>query len=143
MILLLIFTLFLASFLFAKNKNQGNKNQLIINGHKFTIEVADNEVKRAKGLSGREKLEENSGMLFVYSQPGIYTFWMLGMKFPLDFVFINQDKVVDLVENVPPPKFLQSPRTIKAKENFDQVLEINAGMINKYKITIGQKVSRE
>mgnify|MGYP001616166961 FL=1 len=38
------------------------------------VEVADTMLKKAKGLSGREILKEDSGMLFVFTKPGKYSF---------------------------------------------------------------------
>ena len=141
MVVLIIIALFLLYLLFGKNKPLSGRSTLRINNHPITVEIADNEISRSRGLSGREPLDEDSGMLFVYSTPGKYSFWMYRMKFPLDFIFINQEMVVDLIENVPPPKTGEIPKVVNAKTDFTQVLEVNAGTIAKYEIQVGQKVS--
>lgn len=114
---------------------------LIINGQKILIELADTREKRTRGLSGREVLAENEGILFIFPQPGNYIFWMKDMKFNLDFVFMKDRKVVEVVEDVPFPKENQSPAVVNSKAQFDQVLEINAGLIKEYGIKIGAAIN--
>ncbi|PIU03627.1 hypothetical protein COT44_02430 [Candidatus Shapirobacteria bacterium CG08_land_8_20_14_0_20_39_18] len=117
------------------------ENSLIINNNKIEVEIADNLVSRARGLSGRNKLENNQGMLFIYEKPGIYTFWMNLMKFNLDFVYINGNHVVDFIEDVPYPKTGELPKIVNAKTEFDKVLEVNSGMIRRIGIKIGDLVT--
>lgn len=107
-----------------------------INGHKLTVEVADTDALRSKGLSGRVSLQLNTGMLFVFPASSYYHFWMKEMKFPLDFIFIDKEKIVGLTENVQPPK--SSTEILKiftARKPFDKVIEINAGRIKSLNIS--------
>ena len=70
----------------------------------FAAEVAQTLAQRAKGLSGRPSLQPGAGMLFVFDSGRASTFWMKGMLFPLDFVWIGADcRIVDITLNVPPP----------------------------------------
>ena len=46
-----------------------------------------------QGLSERQSLAEDKGMLFLFEKPDHYAFWMKGMEFPLDIIFINGDKI--------------------------------------------------
>lgn len=132
--LLIVFAVILFT-LFRKNEKS-----LVINNHKFMIEVADNFMLHSKGLSGRASLCKDCGMLFVYSIPNKYGFWMNQMKFNLDFVFINDNKVVDLVSNVPYPKKGESPKIINSRVEFDKVLEINQGVIMEFGFKVGDKI---
>src|SRR5687768_8240241 len=71
-------------------------------------EVADDEASRRQGLSGRERLGADEGMLFVL--PGDSpSFWMKGMRFPLDIIWIRQGRVVDISADVPPPRDPDAP----------------------------------
>jgi uncharacterized membrane protein (UPF0127 family) len=103
-------------------------------------EVVTNSWDKAKGLSGRDKLAEDAGMLFVYSQAAKYPFWMNRMRFNLDFIFINQDRVVDIRENLPAPKAGEQPATVVPAAAADKILEVNAGFAAKHKIKIGDRV---
>jgi len=99
-----------------------------------------NPQKRTQGLSGRSGLPQNSGLLFLFDEPGNYSFWMKEMKFSLDFVFIENDQIVDLSENVAYPQNGEEPQTIIAKRDFNKVLELNAGLVKKMGIRVGQKI---
>ena len=124
----------------------GNTNQsarfvkLMVNNQTLNVELAQTEKEITQGLSGKSGIAENQGMLFVFDKPGNYQFWMKKMNFNLDAVFIKDNKIVDLVENIPYPKKGEEPQTFGAKEEFDKVLEINSGTIRKMGIKIGDTV---
>jgi uncharacterized protein len=107
----------------------------------ITAEVADNDDTKAMGLSWRESLGENEGMLFIYEQAENPSFWMYGMNFPLDFIWIRNGKVVELFENAPAPQnFNQEPFTLSPETEVTHVLEVNAGFIEKHDIKIGDMI---
>lgn len=111
-----------------------------INSALFTVEVAATESQKQLGLGNRDALGENHGMLFPYDHKEQYNFWMRGMRFPLDFIWIDKDHVVDLTEHVPPPVGTTSPIVVKPNTEVDKVLEVNAGTIQKHGIKIGDMV---
>lgn len=105
----------------------------------FSIEVADTFIARGKGLSGHAPLTAKQGMLFVFPSPSSGAFWMQGMLFPLDFVWIRNGMVMGVTENARPMsetgyKLYYPPMPV------DRVLEINAGSVKKFGIKIGAKV---
>jgi len=111
-----------------------------IRNHRIPVDVAVSVYEQARGLGGRAELKENTGMLFLYDHKEQYNFWMLGMKFPLDFVWIDGKKVVDITRNVPPPKGMEKPTIVKPSVPVDKILEINAGDIDKFGIKVGDTV---
>lgn len=113
---------------------------LKINQTNILVEIAETPIKKAKGLSNRNFLPENQGMLFIYKKPDNYSFWMKGMKFPLDFVWIRNNQIVEITRNVRPEDY-QPPKVLIPKEKVDMVLEINAGLVEKLKIEVGKKIS--
>ena len=118
-----------------------------IGNAQFTVDVADTGQERTRGLSGRPSLAPGTGMLFVFDEPGIHSFWMIEMRFPLDFVWIGADcTVVDLTEDVPPPQPGQSPGDMpryRPAAPVRYVLEINAGEIESAGIAAGDAVTFE
>lgn len=119
------------------------KATLKINDSLLKIEIADSKEKRNKGLSNREKIASDEGMLFVFERPDKYVFWMKGLSFPLDFIWINNDTVVDLLENIPQPTSGQSDSSLpvySAREPINKVLEVNAGIIKVLNIKVGDKI---
>jgi len=106
----------------------------------FSVEVADTAIARMKGLSGHAPLGATEGMLFVFPKPSSGSFWMQGMLFPIDFVWINNGKVVGVTENARPMKetgFMLYP----PPQPVDRVLEVSAGAVRKFKIRKGDMVS--
>ena len=110
----------------------------------FGAEVADTPELRSKGLGERDSLAEQTGMLFVFPSGQASSFWMYGMRFPLDFVWIGEDcTVVDLTENVqhsPPETPSSDLEILEAAYPAAYTLEINAGEVSHFDIEIGDDV---
>ena len=96
------------------------------------LEIADTPEKRELGLSGRENLQEKTGMLFVFPAPDQPGFWMKDMKFALDFIWLDQDlKVTEIIENVSPETY---PEGYTPVEQIQYMLELTAGDALRYGI---------
>lgn len=123
---------------------QAKFSVVTVNEAKLKVEIADTQSKRSKGLGGRTSLADGEGMLFIFPKEDKYPFWMKGVSFPLDFIWIKGGQVVDFLENVPPlqPNQKDSELPIYVpKESVDKVLEVNAGTVSKLKIKIGDRLS--
>ncbi|OGG28028.1 hypothetical protein A3A59_06300 [Candidatus Gottesmanbacteria bacterium RIFCSPLOWO2_01_FULL_42_10] len=105
----------------------------------YKVDIADTEVEREQGLSGRPSLARDSGMLFVFPEKRPYAFWMKDMQFPLDFIWIADNQIADMTASVPVPSGNNLP-TYQPQVPVDLILEINAGEIKKQGFQIGQKV---
>lgn len=70
--------------------------KLKVGNETFNVKVASTDASRRRGLSGinEESLPDDSGLVLKYDTPTSMTVTMNGMKFPLDLIFINGDKVV-------------------------------------------------
>lgn len=144
LLVFIVTVLCLISLFFVYNHfNLSKTKKIYINNQLITVEIADNDKLRTKGLSGRIELGKNHGMLFIFPAYDIYNFWMKGMQFPLDFVWIKDDTVVDLTENVPFPRDpVNGPFDFyKPSLPVNKVLEINAGEIKRLDIKIGDKIT--
>lgn len=122
---------------------QTRVGEVLINDNKIKVEIADTQGKRSKGLGGRESLASDSGMLFIFPKEDKYPFWMKGLNFPLDFVWIKGDKVVDILQNIPPPAEGTKDESLPIylpKEEVDKVLEVNAGTSERLNIKVGDKI---
>lgn len=108
-----------------------------IGGTEIPVEVAKTGVQRAKGLSGRDFLEPERGMLFMFSEPDFYSFWMPDMNFPIDIIWIADGKVVGIEENVSNEFDPQNPRFYTPLRPAQYVLEVNAGFAGNHNIGIG------
>lgn len=123
---------------------QTTAKSLQINGAKFKVEIADTQAKRSKGLGEREKLASDEGMLFIFDKADKYPFWMKGLTFPLDFIWIKGDTVVDITQNVPPPAVGQQDSSLtiyQPKEEVNKVLEVSGGTTQRLNIKAGDTIT--
>lgn len=114
--------------------------EIEVGGEKIRVEVAETAEEKRKGLSGRASLPKNQGMLFVFGQQDLHTFWMENMNFALDFIWIREGRVVDISENITPEDY-PPPKTLTPKEPVDAVLEVSAGTVKRLDIRVGDKVN--
>lgn len=120
--------------------NFGAKAQAVIGKDTINLLVAKSPKDLQKGLSERKDLPQDQGMLFVFPTKEKYSFWMKGMLFPLDIIFIDDKKVVDVKENFEPSNSDFPPKyTPSNPANY--VLEVNAGVAKKLKIQKGTTVT--
>lgn len=133
------------NFLF-KNINSNpeiSQKKIKIENIEINIEVAKTNDERAKGLSNREKLDENSGMIFVFNKDSKPVFWMKDTKIALDLIWINNNKIVEISKNVQPEPDKSDSQLTKypAPSAVDYVLEVNGGFSDKNNIKAGQSLS--
>ncbi len=108
----------------------------------FSVAVAKTDKEKQIGLSGKKSLPKNQGMLFVFDKPDFYSFWMKNMKFPIDIIYIHGDKVTTVIKNAKPVQDGDLP-IYQPREQSDKVLEINAGLSEKYGIKNGSEVTAQ
>jgi uncharacterized membrane protein (UPF0127 family) len=102
------------------------------------IEIADDDSKREVGMMGRPTMEEHQGMLFVFEQEQMASFWMKNCPLSLDMIFINKlGEIVTICRNTTP--FSEQAYPATALTLF--VLEVNAGFTDKYGIKEGDRMN--
>ncbi|TVR66102.1 MAG: DUF192 domain-containing protein [Gemmatimonadales bacterium] len=72
--------------------------------HELVVEIADTERRQIRGLSGRDRLDEGTGMLFLFQEPRAADegFWMYRTRIPLDIAFLDEDGVIQRVLGMEP-----------------------------------------
>jgi len=120
--------------------NQTNTvNQVCFESNCFDVEIASTYEERSKGLMFRESLKENQGMLFIFKEENIYSFWMKNTLIPLDIIWINKDKEVIHIETAQPcesdPCPSYSPPVLSL-----YVLELNANTSKKINLNINDTI---
>lgn len=114
---------------------------VVMGGEKISVEVVKDDAAIHKGLSGRTSLAMDHGMLFVLPKPDIYHFWMRDMHIPIDIIWIDEGRVVDIEKNVPPEFDPASPRFYTPSRPAQYVLETNAGFAEKNGVKAGDKIT--
>jgi len=110
-----------------------------IGNNKYLIYIATTPKEQELGLSIASVLPKNQGMIFEFPDYGFHSFWMKDMKIGLDMLFINDTKIVDILENITPQTY---PQTFTSKTPANKVIEIPLGEAKMNKISIGDTVKK-
>ncbi len=106
----------------------------------FELEIADEAGEQAKGLSGRDSLDKDTGMLFKFDRAEEQCFWMRKMRFNLDIIWLNEEKTaVKIIQNVSPDTYPEQ----FCVDDTNYVLEFNAGFAGRYGLKPGTRLQFE
>lgn len=117
--------------------------ELCVNEVRIPVQVADTPEERAAGLSGYAGLPENAGMLFVYAELQQPSFWMKGMEFAIDIIWLTEGTVVQIHAAVPPAATDTPDDNLpryRPDEPITHVLELNAGAAERLGIVVGSRI---
>jgi uncharacterized membrane protein (UPF0127 family) len=136
----LLFLLAIAHFSCASSAATSRFMTIFVQDQPFKVEIADTPEKHALGLMHRRYLKSDYGMLFIFADEEVRSFWMKNTLIPLDMIFINgSHQVVDLIHSVPPCPGDPCPSYTSAyPARF--VLEIAGGTAKKLKLEPGDKI---
>lgn len=120
----------------------GSFQVAIVGGTIILVERAVSPQEHAQGLSGRARLADRKGMLFVFEEKGNPTFWMKDMQFPIDILWIADGRVVALDERVKvaPHQDDDALERYTPPIPVDSVLEIGAGNAKKWGVSVGSSI---
>ena len=105
--------------------------------HRFIVETARTSDEMRRGLMFREHLAPDHGMLFVYDEDQVASFWMKNTLIPLDLLFIDRSgRIVRIHERAVP----LSTAIISSGEPVRAVLEVNGGTAGRLGIEVGDRV---
>lgn len=118
-----------------------NKVKITINNVILQADVALSSEEQTKGLSIKDSLNSNEGMIFPYESPRTLSFWMKDMKFPIDILWLDADKkVVHIEEGLQPCSPLLPCPSYAPDVQAQYVLETVAGFSSANGITTGTPV---
>lgn len=102
----------------------------------FTAKLATTDVDRQTGLSGTSQLSANQALILVFDTDDSWSIWMKGMNYPLDIVWLNQQKqVVYIVKNAQPDSYPNS--SFEPSKPARYVIELAAGTVDNKAIQVG------
>ena len=106
--------------------------------HVFSVEIADNDADRARGLMFRKSLPEGTGMLFDFKQEEPVNFWMENTYIPLDMIFISSNgRIASIAHDAKP----LSEQVIYSGAPVRAVLEVKGGTARRLGIAPGDRVA--
>lgn len=103
----------------------------------ITIEIADTDSARTRGLMERTSLPEMSGMLFVFEREEPQSFWMSNTPLSLDILFANADSQIVRVAKYTTP---YSTNLVRSEAPAQFVVEVPAGFADRYGIVEGDRI---
>jgi len=110
-------------------------------GTVLQVEVMVKDEDRAMGLMFRPSLPKDRGMLFIFERPDFHGIWMKNCKFPIDIVWLDEErKVAHVAESVPPCKAEPCP-VYSPLRRAAYVVELNAGVARREKAVLGSTFS--
>ncbi len=132
----ILFTAFLVLYGFGQTGRDRFIKLYFPDGYEVTAELAVKEEDRARGLMFREEIHENQGMLFLFEEEGIHSFWMKNMRFPIDILWLDRDKrIVHIEARVPPcPRDPCPSYAPPAAAAF--VLELKSGCAERHRLRV-------
>ena len=105
---------------------------------KIDLEISDSDYDRQLGLMFRKSMEMNQGMLFIFPEQEMQSFWMRNTYISLDMIFVNADKkIVTIHKNT---KTL-SDQSYASTEPAQYVVEVAAGFADKYSLKVGNRIN--
>ena len=109
-----------------------------IGGHRYQVEVADDDAERARGLMFRDAMADDHGMVFIHDAQEPQAYWMKNTKIPLDILYFDNDrKLVAQQRNVPTCSLGDACPSYPSDAPARYVLELNAGQAEKLKLQDG------
>jgi len=142
--LLLVLTLFAPLLSGCHSAPPPSTFLLQINGHSFHVELAHTPQLRRQGLTGRQHLRHDHGMLFVLPAPATMTMWMKGCKIPLDVLFFDSNKRLINSHTMAVPYPTQPDDTLptySSDKPAKYALELHAGTTHRLRIKPGSAIT--
>lgn len=105
---------------------------------KMDVEIAESDYETQTGLMYRKGMENNQGMLFIFSDVAMHSFYMKNTEFPLDIIYIDENlKIASIHKNAEP----LNEDGISSQVPVQYVLEINGGLTDTWGIKVGDKIA--
>jgi uncharacterized membrane protein (UPF0127 family) len=111
----------------------------ILVGHqRVTVEVAATPSARRRGLMHRESLPADRGMLFIFPEEKLLTFWMKDTHIPLSIAFAREDGTIVRIADLEP----LSERPVSSRSPARYALEMNRGWFARHAVLEGDAIRR-
>ncbi len=102
------------------------------------VEFAETDYEVQTGLMYRNSMGDNQSMLFIFPDVALHSFYMKNTEFPLDILFIDENqKIASFQKNAQP----LNESSLSSKVPIKYVLEINAGLSDKWNLAEGDSIS--
>ena len=135
----LVAVLSMLGFILLRGYNNVATSKVQIGSETFHLEVADTDAARVQGLSERDGLAPNSGMLFVFNVDGNWRMVMRQMRFPIDIAWLDANKKIIHIKHTATPA--EYPKEYKADSPTRYVIEVPSGTFMRLNVQEGDSIS--
>jgi uncharacterized membrane protein (UPF0127 family) len=112
-----------------------------LGGHRYSIEIADDDAERARGLMFRDDMAADHGMLFIHDSEAPQSYWMKNTRIPLDILYFDDNRrLVSQQRDVPPCSLGDQCPPYPSDAPARYVLELNAGQAAQLKLETGAEL---
>ncbi len=126
-----------------KIKEVEKKAQISIGSQVIVADISATEKEREKGLAGKRYIGTNEGMLFVFEEKDYHSFWMKGMRVPIDVIWISGDEIIGFEEHVIPDigKEESELEIYRPPVPVDKFLELRGGRVSLLDAEVGDTIN--
>ena len=104
-----------------------------IGSQTYTLEVANTDAARQKGLMERDAMPANHGMIFVFAESRELSFWMKNTRIPLEILYLDETGRVVSIREMKPYDRTSVPSGAPAK----YAIELNVGQVRRSGVKAG------
>jgi uncharacterized membrane protein (UPF0127 family) len=110
----------------AISASDGDIVRVSVGGVPVFAEIARTDRSRTRGLAGHRRPQPGEGMLFVFGSTVRRDFWMRGVPYSLDMIWIRGDRVTGVTARAP-REAVSGERLYPSPGPVDRVLEVAGG----------------
>jgi uncharacterized membrane protein (UPF0127 family) len=112
-------------------------------GTKVSVEIADTEAARARGLMFRKTLAPDQGMLFLFEERGVHPFWMKNTLISLDIVWLDSRGAIVSIAHAVPPCIAEPCLHYSPDDEACAAVEVMSGFAKQHDVKVGDTVTFE
>jgi uncharacterized protein len=120
--------------------NGYSQGMIYFSNQAIQVQVPMTTATQQQGLAGRANMSDGEGMLWLFNKPDRPTFWMKGMKIDLDFIWIKDNQIMEIMASVPSPQTTDDLPLYRPSVPVNAVLEVASGFVGRHSINIGDVV---
>ena len=129
------------------------KEKLTIGSKTYNLELAVNDESRQYGLKGRQTVADDGGMIFIFPEPKVQSFWMEDCLVDIDIIFLDtQGRIVAMhkMKKAEPKRANETQEQYEARlpkyssnQRAQFAIELQAGSLDKLNLKNGQKIEMD